>query len=162
MHPDDIRKMIAEHMSSEVPKLLQEQAAQHQVAQTAGAFINKMQAAEAKHPGLSQQLNDLDFNSIAPLIQLANEIDNTADIMKELLDNPGKIGSMIALSYSQPGLAKKEMAKLSASIKQNETAIASEQQTRDPLSQHKSSTKAAADNNALSVDDLRRMLGAKR
>jgi len=162
-NPEDIKRMIEEHMKTQMPQLLQDQANQYQVQRTADAFINKMQAAETKHPGLSEELNKLDFNTMAPLVHLANDMDNTADIMKELVDNPMKMGNLMNLVYTQPHLAKKAMMDLSTSIKRNEDAVAKEQQSRDPLSQLKSSTNTTMpDSNNLSVMDLRRMLSAKR
>ena len=160
--PADIERMISEHLTKKMPEMLQEQANQYQVRQTADAFISKMQAAESKYPGISEKLNDLDFNSMAPLVQMANGMDNTADIMNELLENPMKMGNLMTLVYTQPNLAKKTMMSLSDSIKQNEGAAAKEQQSRDPLSQVKSSTNTKLDSNDMSVTDLRKMLGSRK
>ncbi len=160
--PADIQQMISEHLAKKMPEMLQEQANQYQVRQTADAFISKMQAAESKYPGISEKLNDLDFSTMAPLVQMANGMDNTADIMNELLENPMKMGNLMTLIYAQPNLAKKTMMSLGESIKQNENAAAKEQQSREPLSQIKSSTNTKLDSNDMSVTDLRKMLGSRK
>ena len=51
MNPEDIQKMIAEH----VPQYLQQQAQEYQQKQFADGFIAKMQAAEKQFPGLEQK-----------------------------------------------------------------------------------------------------------
>jgi hypothetical protein len=160
MSQADIERQIAER----IPQALQQHVNQLKTEHTINTFVNKMQAAEAKHPGLEAKLNDLDYASMAPLVQMANDMDNTGDIMKELLDNPMKMGNLLTLMNSQPRLAQKAMLDLSNSIKQNDDAIAKDKQAQDPMSQIKSSTKQGTDNNAssMSVMDLRKMLSSKR
>lgn len=151
----DIERMIAE----KAPQALHEHVAQLKNEQMINSFVNKMQAAEARYPGLEEQLNKLDYNSLAPIVQMANDMENTGDIMKELLDNPMKMGNLLSLSYAQPHLAAKAMADLSHSIKVNQDAIAQDKQAQDPMSQLKSSPNSGMDNANLSVKDLRAMFG---
>lgn len=149
----DIERMIAER----APQLLQDHVNQMQNKQTVDSFVAKMQAAEAKHPGLEAQLEELDYSTMAPLVSLANNMENTADIMKELLDNPMKMGNLMTLMYTQPKMAQKAMMELSNSIKTNQEALAQEKQAQDPMSQLKPSTSAGMDNSAMSVSDFRKM-----
>jgi hypothetical protein len=149
----DIERMIAE----KAPQMLQDHINQLQTKQTVDSFVNKMQAAEEKHPGLEAKLNDLDYSTMAPLISMANNMENTADIMAELLNNPMKMGNMMTLMYAQPKMAQKAMMDLSGSIKTNQDAVAQEKQAQDPMSQLKPSTSAGMDNSAMSVSDFRKM-----
>ena len=149
----DIERMIAE----KAPQMLQDHINQLQTKQTVDSFVNKMQAAEEKHPGLEEKLNDLDYSTMAPLISMANNMENTADIMAELLNNPMKMGNMMTLMYAQPKMAQKAMMDLSGSIKTNQDAVAQEKQAQDPMSQLKPSTSAGMDNSAMSVSDFRKM-----
>jgi hypothetical protein len=153
MSAADIERMIAER----APQLLQDHVNQMQNKQTVDSFVAKMQAAEAKHPGLEAQLEELDYSTMAPLVSLANNMENTADIMKELLDNPMKMGNLMTLMYTQPKMAQKAMMELSNSIKTNQEALAQEKQAQDPMSQLKPSTSAGMDNSAMSVSDFRKM-----
>ena len=148
----DIERMIAE----KAPQMLQEHVNNLKTEQMVTSFVAKMQAAEAKYPGLEEKLNDVDYNSMAPLVSLANDMENTGDIMKELLDNPMKMANLLTLQYTQPMLAKRAMTELSNSIRTNQEALAQEKQAQDPMSQLKPSN-AGMDNSAMSVQDFRKM-----
>lgn len=150
---DDIQRLIAEH----APQALMQHVNQLKVQHTVDTFVNKMNAAEQKYPGLQEKLGELDYDGMAPIIEMANSMENTADIMKELVDNPMKMGNLMALMYSQPKMAKKAMMDLSSSIKTNQQALEEEKQARDPMSSLKPSTKAGIDNGEMSVSDFRKI-----
>jgi hypothetical protein len=149
MSQDDIQRMIAEQL----PQHLQNHVQQAQTAQTVEAFVSKMQAAEARHPGIEAKLNELDYSTLSPLIKMANDMENTADIMAELLDNPMKMGNLLTLQYTQPKLAQKAMHDLSNSIKQNQEASNAHESVNNPLGQLKPSANAGMDNGDMSPSD---------
>jgi len=153
MSEDDIRRLIAE----QTPQVLQEHAQQFKINQTVDSFVNKMKAAEERYPGLESKLNELDFQHLAPVIQSANELENTADIMQELLENPMKMGNLVMLMHTQPKLAQKAMFDLSNSIKTNQQALQEKELARDPLSQINPKSKAGIDNSTMTVSDFRKM-----
>lgn len=160
MNPEDIQKMIAEH----VPQYLQQQAAEYQQKQFADGFISKMQAAEKQFPGLEQKLNDIDFTSPSTLklVQMANNMDNTGEIMNELIENPEKMGTLLNLINEQPRIAQQRLASLSSSISTNRKALEEEKSAQDPIGQLKSSVNAGVDDHNLSVKDLKKMLSQRR
>lgn len=160
MNPEEIQRMIAEH----VPQYLQQQAAEYQQKQFADGFISKMQAAEKQFPGLEQKLNDIDFNSPSTLklVQMANNMDNTGEIMNELIENPEKMGVLLNLINEQPKLAQQRLASLSSSISTNRKAQDEEQSAEQPIGQLKSSVNAGVDDHNLSVKDLKKMLSQRR
>ena len=43
-------------------------------------------------------------------MQMANDMDNTGDIMNELVENPDKMGNLLNLINEQPRLAMQRMA----------------------------------------------------
>jgi uncharacterized protein (UPF0335 family) len=158
----DIERMIAE----KAPLALQSHVQKLQQDQMVNTFVNKMQLAEQQYPGLEAELNQLNYNDprIHAFIEMANHLDNTGDIMKEVLDNPTKMESLLNMAYNQPYQAQKALKSLSDSIKVNQTAKAEEAQARDPLSQIKSSTTSGnveKSQHDMSQEDLRRLL-AKR
>jgi len=155
LSPADVQRMMAE----QVPQILQNQVQQFKQEQVVNAFVSKMQAAEQKYPGLEKELNQLNFEDdrMAPFIQLVNSMDNTGEIMKELLDNPTKMETVLNMAKNQPYVAQKTLNSLSQSILQNQQALAQEAQARDPMSQLKPSTSAGKDSGDLSVQDLRKM-----
>lgn len=153
LSPADIERMIAE----KAPQMLQNHVNQIQNQQMVDSFVSKMQAAEAKYPGIQEKLNDLDYETVVPLIKMANTMDNTADIMHELMENPMKMGNLMTLMYTQPRMAQKAMMDLSKSIQTNQAALQAEEQARDPMSQLKPSQSAGMDSGAMSVTDFRKM-----
>lgn len=153
INPDDIKKIVSEQF----PQHLQDHANQIRINQLVDSFSNKMKAAEERYPGLEEKLNELDYESLAPVVQMANDMENTGDIMKELVDNPMKMGNLLTLMYTQPKMAKKAMMDLSNSIKQNQEALSQNQSVKQPMSQIKSSLNAGVDKGDLSVSDYRKM-----
>lgn len=157
----DIERMIAE----KAPQALQSHVNQLKQEHMINSFVTKMQAAEQLHPGLEQKLGKLNYQDPAmhSLIEMANNLENTGDVMKELLDNPSKMIQVLGGIKEQPFLAQETLSSLSNSIKQNQAAAAENTQSRDPMSQLKPSTSAGlADANSVSVMDLRKMLSRKK
>ena len=129
MSPDDIRRMIAEHAPQHMQEHLQQQATQRQ----ADGFVQKMKAAEAKYPGLEAKLEKLDWKHMGPVIRLVDATSNPGEIMKELLDNPMKMGNLLTLAHTQPSMADDAIRDLSNSIAENISAQAQEKQASEPL-----------------------------
>lgn len=157
----DIEKLIAERTPQVLQEHIQNHVQQLQNKQLVDSFVSKMQAAEQKYPGLEKQLSELDYESMTPLIKMANNMDNTGDIMKELIDNPSKMGNILTLLYTQPKIAERAMSELSNSIKQNEAAKAEDAQARDPMSQLRPSSSAGMESGAMSVNDFRKMFSKR-
>ena len=160
MSPEQIQQLIAEH----VPQYMQAQAEEYKNKQFVDSFVGKMQAAEKQYPGLEAKLNELDFDKPGSqkLVQMANSLDNTGDIMNELLENPEKMGSLLNLIHEQPRLAMQRMASLGQSIKTNQAALAEEKSAQQPIGQLKSSISAGVDDHNLSVKDLKKLLSQRR
>lgn len=155
----DIERMISE----KAPLALQQHVQELQQKQMIDSFASKMQLAEQQHPGLEAELNNLNYNDprMISFIALANQHENTGDIMKEVLDNPTKMESLLNMSYNQPYQAQKALKSLSDSIKTNQTAKAEEVRARDPMSQIKSSTTSGnmeKSQHDMSNEELRRLL----
>lgn len=122
----------------------------HRVAQE---FIGKLQMGKSKYDDFDNLVGDIDFGQIPQVVQLANMVDNTADVMVELAKNPSKIADLTTLSVISPQLAMKQMQLLSQSIKVNESAPL-QKVPEAPLAQL-SPTTAAADNGVMTVADYR-------
>jgi hypothetical protein len=163
MSPADIERMIAE----KAPQALQQHVQRMQQDQMVNNFVSKMQQAEQQYPGLEAELNNLNYNDprMHAFIAMATQMENTGDIMKEVLDNPAKMENLLQMAYNQPYQAQKALKSLSDSIKVNQTAKAEEAQARDPLSQIKSSTTSGTKEGSqhdMSVQDIRRLLAKRR
>lgn len=144
---EEIRSIINEEAEKKANQKLAEQ--------TAMEFVCKMESGSKKYADFDEVVTPLGIGNqeMAPIIQLSNSVDNTADVMYELGKNPHKIGSLLALAAATPGLAYKEMQKLSASIKQNTSS--STVKVDEPLSQVTPSL-TGTDNGSKTVSDLRK------
>lgn len=162
--PQMTQEQIAQMIMEQAPQALNAHIQQAKQADMINNFVSKMELAEQKYPGLEAELNKLNYDDprIHKFIMLANGVENTGDVMKEVLDNPSKLESLLNMAHNQPYIAQKALASLSESIKTNQQAQAEEVQARDPLSKLKpSASKGLADPNAVSVRDLRKMLSRK-
>lgn len=155
---DEVLKMIEQH----APRALQQQAQKLQEQNLVNSFVSKMQAAESKYPGLETKLGELDYSTIHPIIKMANDMENTGDIMNELLENPMKMGNLVSLVYSQPALAQKAMLSLSSSIKTNSDAAAKEKSESEPFGQIKPSNNYGKDDGEMTTDDFQKMFRKNR
>jgi hypothetical protein len=127
--PEDVKRMIAEHAPQHMQQHIMQQATQRQ----ADGFVQKMKAAEVKYPGLEAKLEKLDWTHMGPVIKLIDAASNPGDIMKELVDNPMKMGNLLTLAHTQPGMAQDALSELSNSIAQNQAALAQDKQASEPL-----------------------------
>jgi len=125
-----------------------EKAGQKAVAQKIlGDFSSRIDP----YPEIKQQLVEFGIADFPELVQLSLNVDNTAAVLKELMDNPSKAISISSLYGRRPELARKEMARISSSIKENEAS--SNLKSKEPLSQIKSSATAVDDGGKKSVQD---------
>lgn len=160
MSQADIERLIMQ----KAPEALMQQVQQLKTKNMVDTFVGKMDAAEQKYPGLEAKLNQLNYNDqrIHSLIEMANNLDNTAEVMKDLVDNPNKLMQVLAGIQDQPYLARETINSLSNSIKQNQQALEEQTQARNPMSALKPSTGTGMDNGAMSVNDYRNMFRKER
>lgn len=117
-------------------------------------FSSKMLAGKSKYPDFEEAVSKLDLTKAPILVQWANSVDNTADIIYDIAKNPAKLVTILALAGHSPDLAFDELKKLSSSIKQNEDAL-KRQQPKEPLSQVQPSN-TGVDNGSKTITDLRK------
>jgi len=150
MTRDELRKMIEEEATTRT----QQQQAQRVVDQ----FVGKMKLGMQKHDDFEETVTKLDIPNLPPqIIDWANSMDNTADIMYEVAKNPGKFANLLTLSVTSPRLAYDEFVNLSDSIKKNEEAKEKNSgQQNTPLDQVKHSTTGIDNGAPSSVSDYRK------
>lgn len=142
---EDVQSMIANHTA--------QQANEWQAQQIAQQFLSKLSAAKDKYPDFKEILANLEVHKFPEIVQLANNFDNTADIMYELAKNPTKAVLLKQCAQLNPNLATMEIQRLSDSIKQNQTAKET-CSVQPPLSQIKPSL-TKTDNGPITVRDYR-------
>ncbi len=100
-------------------------------------------------------MGEVNLGNIPNTVALANNFENTADIMYELSKNPAKIGNIEHLMTIDPKLAMAEMRRLSTSIKNNEQA-ANYRSPNEPLSQMRPTSAGAEKGGPKTASDYRR------
>lgn len=143
---EDINAMVEAKLQGVIEKAGQKAVAQ----KIMNDFTTKMASGYEKYPDFEDKMKDFGLAEVTEVVQLATNTENTADVMYELANNPGKVGSILALYQKSPRLAMKAVAELSKSIKDNESAKGGT--SVKPLSQIKSTT-TAVDSGTPSVRD---------
>jgi gas vesicle protein len=95
--------------------------------------------------------NPADFPST---VFLAAEMENTPELIYELAKHPEKLQQIDYLAKQSPAMAKKQLQRLSDSIKQNLEAKNNNVSAPPPLSRLKSST-VGADSGKMSLKDMK-------
>lgn len=150
MSEEKIQKMV----DAAANKAQKEQILQDRASQTVNQFMTKIQAGKDKYPDIEQKIQDLDLQESVEIIELANSLDNTADVMYELAQHPNKAASIVAaLRTGQTKNARLQIQKLSSSIKDNQKAAIVV--PKEPLSQIKPSS-VAGDDGVVSLDQLKK------
>ncbi len=128
-------------------------------------YLNKLEAGKLKYPDFDEVVGplkkDIEANpdTMGKLVLALNSMDNTADMLYELGNNPQKVSSLLTLSHTAPSVAMREVLKLSNSIEQNQQAIKAEKPVNEPLNQSKPSA-IGADNgsySSMSTKDFKKM-----
>ncbi len=159
MTPDKIQHMIEEATKKREERLTQEWLTHSQAQKdesTVKSFIGKIQNAGEKYADFDAKVSALQLDKIPNMVRLADEVDNTADVMYDLAENPAKLGNILSL-VENPNtyhLAQLAMKRLSDSIKQNESAQ-NVRHASDPLKPVRSSLKGT-DNGSNGVSGMRK------
>lgn len=120
-------------------------AAEQQAGYIANAFESKMKQAFAQDPDFADDYDALNIEAHPRVLIMANELDNTADVIKEMAKNPSKFAQVLLLANAGSGeLAKRELQSLSSSIKTNKAAL-QQKKAPSPLGQIKSSPALVGD-----------------
>ena len=133
---------------------------QKQAQDIASAYKVKMDAGKTSYQDFDSVMADFNPAAFPNLVFLANQMDNTHDVMYELMTNPNKLATVIVMSERDPQAAQNMLARISSSIKANQAAKASEKDVQPPLGRLSSSTQTTGQNSGdagLSMNDLKRM-----
>lgn len=159
--PSQNDAVAAGQMSEEqVRRYIAEQAHYMSVQQQSNAiaeqFTSKVNAVIAEDPSFGELFDDLNVVNYPGFVQMANELDNTGEVIREICNNPEKFAVVLNLLNSgSPGLARRQLQKLSTSIKTNQAA---KKQPVSPelISQIKPSTTSTSDG-AMSINDFKKI-----
>jgi hypothetical protein len=147
---------IQQHSEEDIRRMIQQEAwklSQMEVAsQIERDWLSTMDAEKQRDPEFADLYDALNIEQHGDLVLWMSGMDNKASVIRDMAKNPSKFAQVLMLKHSgSPELAKRELNKLSASIKANEDA--NKQAHADaPLSQIKPSN-IGSDNGEMSVKD---------
>lgn len=155
---DVVRKIAAEEAQrlrdqwvQDAHRSTQEQHAQRIVQD----FFTKLSAGKDKYQDFDQVTGDVEFRNFPNVVQLlTGYVDNPEDVMYALGSDRIKMANLEQLSHLSPNDAIVAIRRLSASIKDNQTA-SKVRMPNEPLSQLKPSS-TGTDSGDMAVKDLRR------
>lgn len=149
---EQVRNMILE----QTQKIQGEQARMAMAERVVGEFAGKMELGKDAYEDFEDTVKQIDLASIPEIVQLANGVSNTHDVMYDIAKNPYKIAQLKMLAQTSPHLARAEMNRLSQSIIANNNAKAQVSDVKAPLSQLKSSTNTVG-SGTHTLSDFKRM-----
>lgn len=135
-----------EQRLKEREEAVRQEALQRHMQDVADSFFSKMERGKEMYQDFEDITASFDPAAFPSLVYLANEVDNTPAVIYELQKNPSKLTHLAFLVERSPSMARREIAKLSESIKANQQALQEERHASEPLSRLKPSTTVGADN----------------
>jgi uncharacterized protein with von Willebrand factor type A (vWA) domain len=154
---DEIRKLAAEEAQRLRDQWLQEaqsKAEAEHAQKTVQNFWNKLAPGKEKYSDFDKVLANVNLSKFPNVVQLLAEyVDNSADLMHYLGNDPIKMNELESLAQRSPEGAVFAARKLSQSLKDNESS-AKVKVPNEPLSQLRPSN-TGTDNGVMSIRDLR-------
>lgn len=151
-----MEQVTPERIEQMIQEATDKRARETYANKVANDFLGKMEAGKAKYTDFEDTVGALNLPMAPEIVDWANGLDNTADVVYEIAKNPTKFTTILNLARGGFGqLAQRELQKLSQSIKQNESASDAAKSVNEPLPQIRPST-VGTDNGKMTVRDLRK------
>lgn len=117
-------------------------------------YESKINSAKDEDPDFARAYDESGIGNHPHIVMWTNELENTADVVKEMVNNPEKFAQVMMLAGTGAhGMAKNALKRLSSSLKDNAEAL-KQPSVREPLSQIKPTNIGTADNGPSSVSDF--------
>ena len=163
--PQQMQGIDQEQLQQQVMQMLakkheEDEARRHheelekEVNQVAEQYFGKMAQGKGLYEDFEAMTAEFNPAEFPQLVFLANQSDNTPAIIYELSKNPAKLATLATLVKESPNMARRELEKLSQSIKMNDEAKNNVQEAQNPLNRLKSSP-VGADNGTKTVRDYK-------
>lgn len=156
---DDIKRMTGEEIKrhfNEIQQEAQERSNVEAANRIVGMFRDKLVAGKDKFQDFESVTGNVAMQYYPNVVQLlAEQVENTADVLYHLAKNRDKLYRLEALSSHNPSDAIYEIKRLSDSIKANEESNLS-RNSNAPLSQQRPSNTGTDSGAVLSMSDLKR------
>jgi hypothetical protein len=164
MSEQEYRRIAAEEAQrsrQDWMKEAQRQSEEQDAQRTAQEFLTRLEPGKSKYDDFDKRVKEAGFGYFPNIVQLANMVDNTDEVVYELACNPTKIASIqnlvdIALrNGAPPTLALNEMKRISDSIRENLKAK-NFKSPNEPLGQLRPSNAGTDNKGALTSADYRK------
>jgi len=159
MSEEDIKRVsgneIKRHLS-EMEQQAQERANIEAANRIVGMFVDKVMAGKDKYEDFESVTGNVAMKCYPNVVQLlAENVDNTADVLYHLAKNRTKLYELESTCSHNPPDAIYEIKRLSESIKANDQSSQSKN-ANAPLSQNRPSNTGTDSGGSLSMSDLKR------
>jgi hypothetical protein len=158
--PEAIKQQILADLKAQFQQASEAKAEaelQAEAQRIAGEYHSKMKSGRDKYDDFDDVMADFNPQAFPNLVYLANQLDNTPDVMRELMQNPQKWSTVTVLSERDQQAAQNYLNRISQSIKANELAKAAERDVAPPLSRLSSSTTGQDSGKPATMQDMKRM-----
>lgn len=155
---EDIRRTTASEIQRLRDEWMGEQqrnAVEQDAKRIATDFYGKFNRGKDEYKDWDTVTAKIDLAKMPDIVQLAASVDNTHDVMYDLLNNKTKIAQLRQLAQIDEQFAIDEMQKLSNSIKVNKAAATTTDATKAPLG-HAKPSNTGTDTGTRTVSDYRK------
>jgi hypothetical protein len=156
---DEMYQEVVTRLRGEIAKAQEEsQKADYEayVKDQVSTFLNKMSKADGIADDFQEMTSQFKPERFREVFYLANEVENTPELIYEFMQNPHKLGNIDYLAKTDPDLARRQIAAISKSIEANKLAKSSNQTAPSPLNRPKASLTAGADSGAVGLKELKK------
>jgi len=151
---EDAAKLVEAEIAKR-DQLLMQQQQRAQVEELANQYTEKMAYGENAYDDFKEVTGKFNPVKFPQVTLAAATLDNTADVIYDIMQNPTKLTHLQQLFQMDENLAFDEMKRLSASIKRNSEAAESNVRSPNPLSKPKPSI-AGADSGRKTIADWKK------
>lgn len=121
----------------------------------ADTYHARMTGGKEVYEDFDDVMADFDPAAFPNLVFLASQVDNTREVMYELMKNPSKLAALTLMSERNPSAAQNMIKKVSDSIVANQQAKAEDKNVAPPLSRMSSSPTGQDSGKPSSVRDFK-------
>ena len=148
---------IYQQVQERFNKEMQERRLKDEMDRVANSYLSKMEQGKTAYPDFDEITKEFDPAAFPQLTYLVAGIENAADIIYDLSQNPLKLAGLDRLAERNPRQAQAELLKLSRSIMENRQAKSDENSINiaEPLDRLQSS-RISGSNGKMGIRDLRK------
>lgn len=152
MDANAIYQQVQERFNQE----MQQRRIKDEMDRVANSYLSKMEQGKSAYEDFEEVTKEFDPTAFPQLTYLVAGMDNAADVIYDLSQNPLKLAGLDRLAEKNPRQAQAELLKLSRSITENRQAQSDENSNTAPAPLDRlQSSRVSGSNGKLGIRDLR-------